>query len=165
MVHPGGAHPERGEGGGRGDSQGLGGVWPQSDSAFEAARGGGNHSEKRPVRTREGDAHGEFHLRGARGSGIEREDRRASECFPLGVLCDDRNSGASSVCGSECREGSGMKLIGLMLARNEDWVIGCSLRAALRWCDAVVVALHACIDETQRIVSQISKESNRRGAF
>jgi len=58
-----------------------------------------------------------------------------------------------------------MRIVGLMLARNESWVIGCSLRAALRWCDSVLVALHACIDETQRIVSQISKESNRRVAF
>lgn len=45
-----------------------------------------------------------------------------------------------------------MKLIGLMLARNEDWVIGLSARAALMWCDALVVVMHNCTDETEDIV-------------
>jgi uncharacterized metal-binding protein YceD (DUF177 family) len=45
-----------------------------------------------------------------------------------------------------------MKLVGLMLCRNSDWVIGLSLRAALMWCDAVVVLMHNCSDDTEEIV-------------
>ena len=41
-----------------------------------------------------------------------------------------------------------MKLIGLMLARNEDWVIEASAKAALRWCDELVVFLDRCTDNT-----------------
>lgn len=39
-----------------------------------------------------------------------------------------------------------MKLIGLMLARNEEWVINASLEAALRWCDGVALMLDRCED-------------------
>lgn len=53
-----------------------------------------------------------------------------------------------------------MKLIGLMLARNEDWVIGLSLRAALMWCDAVVVLMHNCTDETLTIVEAVISETD-----
>lgn len=49
-----------------------------------------------------------------------------------------------------------MKIIGLMLARNEDWVIGLSARAALMWCDALVVMLHRCEDETHETLCQIA---------
>jgi hypothetical protein len=52
----------------------------------------------------------------------------------------------------------GIKIIGLMLVRSEEWVIGCSLRAALDWCDAVVVYLDRCIDRTEQIVMDIQKE-------
>jgi hypothetical protein len=46
-----------------------------------------------------------------------------------------------------------MKLIGLMPVRNEDWVLACSLRAALQWCDEVIVFLHACTDSSIAIVA------------
>ena len=52
-----------------------------------------------------------------------------------------------------------MKLVGLMLARNEDWVIGLSARVALLWCDAIVVLLHNCTDTTAEILETIRWES------
>jgi hypothetical protein len=55
-----------------------------------------------------------------------------------------------------------VKLIGLMLARNEQWVIGCSLRAALEWCDAVVVINHASVDDTGKVILDCAFESNGR---
>lgn len=51
-----------------------------------------------------------------------------------------------------------MKLVGLMLARNEDWIIEFSLRGALRWCDAVLVLMDRCTDETGPIVVKIANE-------
>lgn len=51
-----------------------------------------------------------------------------------------------------------MKLIGLMLVRNEEWILGCSLRAALKWCDSVVVLDHASTDKTPEIVEQVAQE-------
>jgi hypothetical protein len=54
-----------------------------------------------------------------------------------------------------------MKLIGLLLVRNEDWVLGVSLRALLLWCDAVVVLLHACSDLSSDIVEQVIRENDK----
>jgi hypothetical protein len=53
-----------------------------------------------------------------------------------------------------------MKLIGLMPVRNEDWVLGLSLRAALMWCDEVAVLLHACTDRSLEIVAEINSEKS-----
>jgi hypothetical protein len=55
-----------------------------------------------------------------------------------------------------------MNLIGMMLVRNEDWCLGLSLRVALRWCDSVVVMLHACTDRSSEIVSEIQAEAPGR---
>lgn len=52
-----------------------------------------------------------------------------------------------------------MKLIALIPVRNEDWVLAISLRAALRWCDEVVVLLHACTDRSAAIVGEVSREN------
>ncbi len=52
----------------------------------------------------------------------------------------------------------GMILVGLMLVKNEDWVLGCSLRAALDWCDKVVVTLDHCTDKSLDIVLDVQKE-------
>jgi hypothetical protein len=49
-----------------------------------------------------------------------------------------------------------MKLIALMLARNEEWVIGQSLPAILRWCDGVVVLDHASTDRTATIAESFA---------
>lgn len=45
-----------------------------------------------------------------------------------------------------------MKLIACMLVRNEDWIIGASLDAALRWVDGVAILLDRCTDRTEEIV-------------
>lgn len=55
-----------------------------------------------------------------------------------------------------------MKLIGMMAVRNEAWVVGLSLRVALRWCDEMVVLLHACTDDSERIVRDVLREHPER---
>jgi hypothetical protein len=54
-----------------------------------------------------------------------------------------------------------MKLTALMLCRNSDWCLGMSLRAALMWCDSVVVLAHACTDHTMDILMQVGEDSRR----
>lgn len=54
-----------------------------------------------------------------------------------------------------------MKIVGLMLARNEDWIIGVSVRIALRWCDELVVLLHACTDRTKEMVQKITSDGGK----
>lgn len=56
-----------------------------------------------------------------------------------------------------------MKLVALMPVRNEAYVLGLSARVALRWCDAIVIGLHACTDESERIVQDLQEEYNRGG--
>ena len=52
-----------------------------------------------------------------------------------------------------------MRLIALMVVRNESWVVGASLRAALRWCDGAAILLDRCTDATVEIVREIAKET------
>ena len=47
-----------------------------------------------------------------------------------------------------------MKLMGLMVVRNEDWVLRCSLNAALSWCDEVVLVDHSSSDGTGDILKE-----------
>lgn len=54
-----------------------------------------------------------------------------------------------------------MQLIGLMLARNEDWVIGLSARVALRWVDQLVVLDHSSTDRTPEILRSVESEMGR----
>ena len=51
-----------------------------------------------------------------------------------------------------------MKLIGLMLARNEDWILGMTARVALQWCDELVIVDHASWDGTEGIITQLNGE-------
>lgn len=51
-----------------------------------------------------------------------------------------------------------MKLVALMPLRNEEWICGLTIRAALIWCDSIVVGLHACEDRTPEIVGKILDE-------
>lgn len=54
-----------------------------------------------------------------------------------------------------------MKLTALMACRNEDWILGLSLRSVLMWCDSVVILLHACTDGSADIVEQVIRENDR----
>jgi hypothetical protein len=54
-----------------------------------------------------------------------------------------------------------MRLIGCMAVRNEAWILGLTLRAALMWCDEVVVLLHACTDASEEIAVEIGEETQR----
>jgi hypothetical protein len=58
-----------------------------------------------------------------------------------------------------------MRLIALMLVRNESWVLGASLRAALRWCDAAVVMIHESSDGTRELADQVAREHPGRVAI
>jgi hypothetical protein len=51
-----------------------------------------------------------------------------------------------------------MKLVGLMPVRNEAWVLGLSARAALMWCDALVILDHASTDGTRAIIFDLLGE-------
>lgn len=55
-----------------------------------------------------------------------------------------------------------MKIIGLMPVRNEDWCLGFTLRVALRWCDEVMVFLHACTDSSRDIALEIARAEHPR---
>jgi|ERR1700723_272769 len=54
-----------------------------------------------------------------------------------------------------------LKIIAIMPVRNEAWVLGLSLRAALEWCDDVMVGLHDCTDESKTIVREIQAERGK----
>lgn len=48
-----------------------------------------------------------------------------------------------------------------MPVRNEAWVLGLSARAALMWCDELVILDHASTDESPRITEEIARETGR----
>lgn len=52
-----------------------------------------------------------------------------------------------------------MRIIGLMVLRNEAWVIGASLRAALKWLDGVAILLDRCTDRTVNIIQEVARET------
>lgn len=51
-----------------------------------------------------------------------------------------------------------MNLIANMPVRNADWVLGLSARAALQWCDSLVLFLHACVDRSAEIARKVAGE-------
>jgi hypothetical protein len=51
-----------------------------------------------------------------------------------------------------------VKLIGIMPVRNEDWILGFSLRVALKWCDQVIVADHGCSDSSRTIMQGLGRD-------
>lgn len=55
-----------------------------------------------------------------------------------------------------------MKLIACMPVRNEEWSLGLAARAALMWCDELVVLLHACTDRSEEIINGIQDEQPDR---
>ncbi len=54
-----------------------------------------------------------------------------------------------------------MKIVAILPVRNEDWILGLSLRALLMWVDEVVICAHACTDQTVRIIHEVSGETKR----
>jgi hypothetical protein len=55
-----------------------------------------------------------------------------------------------------------MMLTAIMPARNESWVLGLSARAALMYCDNLVILDHASEDETVAIVAALMEENPGR---
>lgn len=55
-----------------------------------------------------------------------------------------------------------IRIVGIVPIRNEDWIIGFTLRALLMWVDALVVLLHATTDGSLSILQQISREHPER---
>ncbi len=55
-----------------------------------------------------------------------------------------------------------MFLVGLMLARNEDWIIGMTARVALKWCDHLVILDHASTDKTAATLQPVARENPGR---
>lgn len=55
-----------------------------------------------------------------------------------------------------------MKLIGLMLVKNEQWILGASLRTALQWCDEMVVVDTGSWDNSVSIISEVTSENPYR---
>lgn len=51
-----------------------------------------------------------------------------------------------------------MRLTALMCVKNEDWVIGASLRAILEFADEIVVVDDRSTDRTQEIIGQVSRD-------
>lgn len=50
------------------------------------------------------------------------------------------------------------KLVEIMPVRNEGWILGFSLRAALMWADQVVLLNHASTDNTEDIIKEVAAE-------
>jgi len=55
-----------------------------------------------------------------------------------------------------------MKLGGLMPVKNEDWILGLTARAALMWCDFLVILDHASTDYTAPTISALRAEFGDR---
>jgi hypothetical protein len=55
-----------------------------------------------------------------------------------------------------------MKVVGLMTVRNEDWILGLTLRAAMLTVDEMIVLDHASSDHTREILEEVSRETPGR---
>ncbi len=53
-------------------------------------------------------------------------------------------------------------IVAMMPVRNEDWILGLSLRALLMWVDAVVVLDHCSTDGTSDIINEVQLENPSR---
>lgn len=55
-----------------------------------------------------------------------------------------------------------MHMIAMMACRNEDWVLGTSVRVALEWCDSIVILDHASTDDSAAIIEDLKQEHGSR---
>lgn len=51
-----------------------------------------------------------------------------------------------------------MNIMGLMLVREEDWILGTSARAALKWVDSLMIVEHHSEDQTELICANLEME-------
>ncbi|MDX2114043.1 MAG: glycosyltransferase family 2 protein [Planctomycetota bacterium] len=63
---------------------------------------------------------------------------------------------AGALAGVSGARAGGLRIVAAMPARNEAWIIGLSLSAALMWCDEAVVYDHGSTDETAAIVRDVA---------
>lgn len=54
-----------------------------------------------------------------------------------------------------------MRLVGIMPARNEAWVLRFSARAALQWVDHLILFDHASTEGTREIMDDVARETGR----
>lgn len=54
-----------------------------------------------------------------------------------------------------------MKIIGILPARNEDWILGFTLPAALMWMDELIFMNHASTDRTKDIIGKLHWQVGR----
>jgi hypothetical protein len=57
-----------------------------------------------------------------------------------------------------------LKIVATMPVRNEAWVLGLTLRAALMWCDEVIVLDHASADGTRDVITEVQRSFIGRAA-
>lgn len=55
-----------------------------------------------------------------------------------------------------------VKIVAILPVRTEGWILGASLRALLMWVDEVVVCAHACTDDTDEILREVSDRHDSR---
>lgn len=55
-----------------------------------------------------------------------------------------------------------MLIRGMMLCRNERWILGCTIRAALRWVDDLYILDDDSTDGTSDLINQLQKEYPKR---
>lgn len=80
-------------------------------------------------------------------------ERRRAAGFPGSAALPAHSEWGAGSAGARERR----PIIALMPARNEQWIIGLSLSAALMWCDEVIVYDHASTDATRAIIEEVSR--------
>lgn len=58
-----------------------------------------------------------------------------------------------------------MKFLGLMVCRNEAWVLPATIPAAMQWLDGLLLMVHASSDQAPAIVVEASEQDRRVSAF
>ena len=55
-----------------------------------------------------------------------------------------------------------MRIVGMMAAREESWILNLSIRAALEWCDHLVILLHMIDDQTRDLLMTLPTALQQR---